>query len=363
MKKKNENTLLHGMLIVAVVLTTLVAIVLGLIVSVKPGNPIKTVMLYIQNGFQIPEDDVKKDPQTDENGQTEEPDEFDENDIFTLPPGIIIPEETKKDEITAPTIVPPVIEDTKTPSEDTREPSETEKPVTKPPVSDDVPEETAKPVQTSPPETTPPSDPVTPSDRVNDPNYFNDALFIGDSRTVGFYNYAKIEGATYFGRTSMTVKTCFNETPAEDTGIDDYHLAQLLQKNTYGKIYILLGINEIGYSLSWIDNNYKQIIATIKALQPNAIIIIQSNMHVTKSKSEAPGSGGKPNPFKNEKIDELNALLATYADNETVFYLDTTTPFDDESGNLRAEYSGDGVHFKGKIYSIWRDYIINNGKR
>lgn len=372
MKKKNENTLLHGMLIVAVVLTTLVAIVLGLIVSVKPGNPIKTVMLYIQNGFQIPEDDVKKDPQTDENGQTEEPDEFDENDIFTLPPGIIIPEETKKDEITAPTIVPPVVEDTEAQKEDTVPPSETDKPGTKPTSTDKIPEETKKPdvtdtpatlpPVTDPPVTTQPSGSVSPSDRVNDPNYFNDALFIGDSRTVGFYNYAKIEGATYFGRTSMTVKTCFNDTPSE-TGTGDYNLAQLLQKNTYGKIYILLGINEIGYSLSWIDNNYKQIIATIKALQPNTIIIIQSNMHVTKSKSEAPGSGGKPNPFRNENIDTLNARLATYADNETVFYLDTTTPFDDESGNLRAEYSGDGVHFKGKIYSIWRDYIINNGKR
>ena len=82
-------------------------------------------------------------------------------------------------------------------------------------------------------------------------------------------------------------------------------------------------------------------------------------MHVTKAKSEAPD----PNPFKNSNIDALNARLATYADNEKVFYLDTTTPFDDETGNLNPEYSGDGVHFKGKSYSIWREYIINNGKR
>ena len=59
MKKKNENTLLYGLLIIAVVLTTLLAIALGLIVSVKPGNPIKTVMQYIQNGFEIPEEDEK----------------------------------------------------------------------------------------------------------------------------------------------------------------------------------------------------------------------------------------------------------------------------------------------------------------
>lgn len=358
MKNKNENVLLHCLLIIFVVLTTLVAIVLGLIVSVKPGNPIKTVMLYIQNGFQMPEDE-KKEYETDDNGSTLPDEGFDENDVFTLPEGITIPpKETKDEEVTLPDIVPPVIDDTYEPDEDTKAPVETEKPVIKPPVTDKQPEETKKPAQTDPPVTTPPSVPVTPSDRVNDPNYFHDALFIGDSRTVGFYNYARIEGATYFGRTSMTVKTCFNDVPSE-TGTGSLNLAQLLQKNTYGKIYILLGINEIGYSLSWIENNYKQIIATVQALQPNAIIIIQSNMHVTQKKSEAP----EPNPFKNENINALNARLASFADNQTVFYIDTTTPFDDANGNLKAEYSGDGVHFKGSSYTIWRDHILKNGKR
>ena len=359
MKKKNENALLHGLLIVAVILTTLVAMVLGLIVSVKPGNPIKTVMTYIQNGFQMPEDEEKA-PVTDAEGSTVTDEGFDENDVFTLPEGIIIPPvQTEKEEVTAPDIVPPVIDGVTDPAEDMEEPKQTDSPAVDPPAQTDKPADvTTKPAETAPPVTTPPSPPVTPSDRVNDPDYFKDALFIGDSRTVGFYNYARIEGATYFGRTSMTVKTCFNDTPSE-TGTGNLNLAQLLQQNNYGKIYILLGINEIGYSLSWIENNYKQIIATVQALQPNAIIIIQSNMHVTKAKSEAPD----PNPFKNSNIDALNARLATYADNEKVFYLDTTTPFDDETGNLNPEYSGDGVHFKGKSYSIWREYIINNGKR
>ena len=359
MKKKNENALLHGLLIIAVVLTTLVAIALGLIVSVKPGNPIKTVMQYIQNGFEMPEEGEKK-PETDISGETVAEEGFDENDVFTLPEGIILPPvETEGEDVTLPDIVPPVIDGTNAPAEDTKAPSDTEKPTVKPPENTDKPADAiTKPAVTEPPVTTPPSPPITPSDRVNDPDYFKDALFIGDSRTVGFHNYARIEGATYFGRTSMTVKTCFNDAPSE-TGTGNYNLAQLLQKNRYGKIYILLGINEIGYSLSWIENNYKQIIATLKALQPDAIIIIQSNMHVTKKKSEAPD----PNPFKNSNIDALNARLATYADNEKVFYLDTTTPFDDAEGNLVASYSGDGVHFKGSSYSIWRDYILTNGKR
>lgn len=361
MKKKNENTLLRGLLIVCVALTTLVAIVLGLIVAVKPGNPIATIMNYIQNGFK-PEEDPEggNNVHTDEAGGIIPDETFDENDIFTLPPGIVIPEETKPGVITIPSVITgSPTEDTDKPAEDTRPSTDPESPVTKPqdqPVTPPV--TSAPPVNTDPPVTSAPPAPVDPSDRVNDPDYFKDALFIGDSRTVGFYNYARIEGATYFARTSMNVKTCFNDSPSE-TGTGDYNLAELLMANDYGKIYILLGINEIGYSLSWIENNYKQIVSTIQSLEPNAIIIIQSNMHVTKAKSDATGN----NPFKNSNIDALNARLATFADNQRVFYLDTTSPFDDETGNLRADYSGDGVHFKGKCYAIWRDYILQYGKR
>ena len=47
--------------------------------------------------------------------------------------------------------------------------------------------------------------------------------------------------------------------------------------------------------------------------------------------------------------------------NMTVFYLDLNPVFDDESGALRADYSGDGVHVRAPYYTQWRDYLFQFG--
>ena len=60
-----------------------------------------------------------------------------------------------------------------------------------------------------------------------------------------------------------------------------------------------------------IVSNYTKVIEYIQQYQPDAKIIIQSNMHVTKKKSDA-----NPNTFSNARIDELNRRLAALADNK-----------------------------------------------
>ena len=366
MKKNKENLLLRALIIVFISLAAVLAILLGVVFAIKPGNPIKTVIEYVQNGFKLdydetdlpadittdigedstPTEDSKKDDGTSlkEDNGTSQPAEDTEKD--TVQNGMTDSDAPTEDEQTE-----------KEPVKDTEKlPEDTEFiPVTTSP-SDEKPDKITSSV------TTKPNIPTEPNDRVNDPDYFKDALFIGDSRTAGFYSHGNIEGATYFARTSMNVANCFNDSPAE-TGTGDYNLTELLQKYTYGKIYILLGINEIGYSTSWIESKYLQVITTIQKLQPNAIIIIQSNMHVTEAKVSIPDTPEKVNPFKNEKIDEVNARLAAFADNEKIFYLDTTTPFDDATGNLDTAYSRDGVHFNANGYKVWRDYILQYGKR
>jgi lysophospholipase L1-like esterase len=80
-------------------------------------------------------------------------------------------------------------------------------------------------------------------------------------------------------------------------------------------------------------------------------------MHVTKKKSDA-----NPNTFSNARIDELNRRLAALADNKKIFFLNFVSVFDDSTGNMSTEYSGDGVHLYAKCYKLWRDWILENGK-
>ena len=77
--------------------------------------------------------------------------------------------------------------------------------------------------------------------------YFDDALFIGDSRTVGLSQYGRLGRADYFASTGMTVFNVLKEKRFPTTDLAKQDLPSLLSAKRYGKIYLILGINEIGY--------------------------------------------------------------------------------------------------------------------
>ena len=80
-----------------------------------------------------------------------------------------------------------------------------------------------------------------------DDDYFTDAVFIGDSRTVGLSEYCEPldSRATFYARTSLTIYDVFKkEYIKTDTG--KIGLEEALSRNQFGKVYIMLGLNEIG---------------------------------------------------------------------------------------------------------------------
>lgn len=184
-----------------------------------------------------------------------------------------------------------------------------------------------------------------------DKDYFKDALFIGDSRTVGLYQYSNIKEATYFADIGMKISNLLNrELDVPSKGRTD--LADLLKNNSYKKIYIMLGINELGYpSYNNVVAKYSQVLDTIKSLCPDAIIYVQANLHVTKSKSDGDSI------YNNSNIDKLNNAIAELADNQKVFYIDVNTLFDDANHALDPQYTRDGSHPLGKYYMTWGDWL------
>ena len=329
-------------MLISLIATILIAVVGGLIVSADSTNPIETLMFFFRDGATsapVTEAEVIE-------GEDTEP-------VF-IRPTVTLPETTAED-VTVPetTTAPEVTESPETTAETpvtTQSPPETTKKADTTKVPDTTKKhETTAPVTTKTPDTT--------KKPQSDEEYFSDTLFLGDSRTVGFYLYARIPGATYFARTSMNVYNVFDDKVSETKDTSSYNLAELLAERKFGKIYILLGINEIGYSHSSVVKNYTSVIEYIKQYQPEAKIIIQSNMHVTKKKSES-----NPSTFANSRIDELNRRLAALADNQKVFYLGFEEIFDDESGAMDPTYSGDGVHLYAKCYKLWREWILENGK-
>ena len=75
----------------------------------------------------------------------------------------------------------------------------------------------------------------------------SNALFIGDSRTVGLSEYSQIDGADFFANVGMSVYNIHDKTVSVPT-VGKVTLTQLLKNKKYDKIYVMLGINEIGYN-------------------------------------------------------------------------------------------------------------------
>lgn len=186
-----------------------------------------------------------------------------------------------------------------------------------------------------------------------DDSYFNDALFIGDSRTVGIKEYGKLKNATYFCDTGMSIYNIYSRK-VSISGLGKVDLKKLLSSKKYGKIYIMLGINEIGYSLDKSTNKFREVVQYIRKAQPDAIVVIQANLHVTKEKSD------KESIFSNKRIDNYNKKLSSIADNKNIFYLDANSIFDDGKGNLKASYTFDNVHLLAKYYVNWTNYLKNH---
>ncbi len=184
---------------------------------------------------------------------------------------------------------------------------------------------------------------------------FADTLFIGDSRTVGLRDYGKISDATFFCAVSLSSNNLLTKA-IEVNGYGDIKLADLLTKKQFKTAYIMLGINEIGGTLSGIANKYQRIIDTIHEKQPDTLVIVQSTLHVSKTRHEKEVAKG--GYFNNNRINDLNTHLAGLANSSTVRYLDMNPMFDDEYGCMMAEAAaGDGVHIKAKYYLLWRQYL------
>ncbi len=188
-------------------------------------------------------------------------------------------------------------------------------------------------------------------------SYFNDAAFLGDSRTLGISDYAGLAGADFFCDNGMTIYKLL-----EDDGVtyqrtgEKVDLKEILQEKHYGKIYIMLGMNELGYGdTPMYLKQYLKVIRQIKEWQPGVIIYVMANLHVSREKNNM------ETEFNNININDKNVASARLANGRDVFYLDCNPLFTDEEGYLQAELTFDGVHLYAQHYDKWRDFLFEHG--
>jgi len=120
----------------------------------------------------------------------------------------------------------------------------------------------------------------------------------------------------------------------------------------FGKVYIMLGMNELGwaYQQPYVDG-YSKIIDTVREANPEAVIYVQSILPVTAVKS------AEDEYINNPRIIEYNERLRAMCEEKDVTYLNVAEALMDDTGALPAEASLDGVHLQKEYCQIWYEYL------
>ena len=201
------------------------------------------------------------------------------------------------------------------------------------------------------------SQPVPEREAV-DNRYFDDAAFVGDSRTDGLRLYSGIKGADFYCYKGLTVFEMDDRAVVELDG-GKYTVEQALEKGPqYAKIYISLGINELGYfNDEAFHQTFGDFLKQVKASQPGAVVYLENLVPVNAEKCAA---NKQPYYVNNDRVAAYNAIFPQLAEEYQVVLLDVADALTDENGILPADATVDGVHFTKAWYQKWLAYLMEH---
>jgi hypothetical protein len=140
----------------------------------------------------------------------------------------------------------------------------------------------------------------------------------------------------------------FPGVPVRNRGIDGETSEDLLRRVDSAvrdprAVFLLIGTNDlsIGFSLQRITGNVRALLAAIERRAPGTPVVVQSVMPRTRR-------------FR----DDLRLLNRAYRQlvdrsGENAQYLDLWPALADENGDLRSEFTEDGLHLNGAGYAAW----------
>ena len=196
--------------------------------------------------------------------------------------------------------------------------------------------------------------PVPESEPVPE-SWYSDAVFIGNSLEQGFMLYAGLDAGDIFATQSITLFNIYFQKVVDDGEGGMLTLLEAMARRQYGKVFIMLGINEMSYATTGgFYDSYITLVDDIRELEPGAEIYLQAITPVTAEESESSST------FNNPRIHEFNDVIRQVARDRSAHYLDIYEAMADDTGCLPAGSSFDGIHPYSQYYSRWLDYLLNH---
>ena len=188
-------------------------------------------------------------------------------------------------------------------------------------------------------------------------DFFDDAAFIGDSVSLALRNfntqYKWLGEATFLCQGSYSVDHAVNNTMLIRYQGQNMTPQEALAACGAKKVFILLGMNDIAlYGVDKSIENWGMLLANIRERCPDITVYIQSGTPIY--------TGGQVGGLNNNRMDEYNARLKVFAEENGCIYLDVATAMKDESNGLAYSYASDNyVHLTLSACELWAKQLKN----
>lgn len=169
-------------------------------------------------------------------------------------------------------------------------------------------------------------------------DYDSDIVFIGNSLTCG-ENFQE-----YFPKSKI-----INLGLSGDTILGVSERSNVISNFTPEKIFIECGVNSFSStSFETMAEQYESMVSKLTTENPSAQIYIQSVFPISQSRE----SGN----LTNENIIAFNTELESISDDYNAVYIDIYSHYA-EDGQMKSEYTIDGIHLKDEYKHIWLDVL------
>ncbi len=196
-------------------------------------------------------------------------------------------------------------------------------------------------------------------------SFFDKAVFIGDSISVTLEYYCNASGALgkaqflcagSMSPTNMLTGKILPEYPkgsGNKPPIEDSVAACGAEV-----VYIMLGMDNIGYGIERATGDYMQILNKIAEKNPDVQIVVQSVTPMTEN------SKSYTDKLNNDTINAFNQRMLELCQENRWYFVNVAERFKDANGFLMEDYCSDkttmGMHFTYDGAKVWVDYLLNH---
>ncbi len=176
---------------------------------------------------------------------------------------------------------------------------------------------------------------------------FRNVILLGDSITEGFDVTKYFPGRRVLNR-GIGADVIGNDLPAEDPRGVIRRLDCSVFDCAATDVFLMIGINDLngGRGVETMETGYRELLRQIKSQSPAVRVHVESLLPTR-------GEFAK----HNAPVREFNGRLKRLAAEFGYRFLDLQPRFTDSGGELKSEFTSDGLHLTAPGYQVWRSEV------